>query len=982
MTEKLLKALRLSERENYRPLPFWSWNGNLEADELKRQIEWMCDKGFGGFFMHARSGLQTEYLSEKWFDCIKLCCDEAKKRNMQAWAYDENGWPSGFAGGKLLADEKNRDCYILHSVGELDPNASVSYIIDTDELVRVSAGEASAGREYLNLKIKTAVSTTDILNPDVVDRFLNETHQKYKENFGGNLGGGICGFFTDEPQYQRWHIPYTHMLEGYFKEHYGEDVFDGLGLLFLKKNGYRRFRYRYWKAMQQLMLENFAKKIYLWCENAGVQLTGHFVQEDTIGYQMTGCAGVMPFYEYEHIPGIDCLGRGSENSLPSRQVYSAAAQTGKKRILTESFGCCGWDISPEELGRILGFQFVNGVNLLCHHLIPYAENGSRKRDFPAHYSPFNPWVEDGLSEFNTAFTNLGYLLGESEERVNVAVLHPLRSAYFDYDRERENDGFGIEPLENSLRELCQTLEKRNIAYHFLDETLLSQLGFAENGRIGCGKRKYEYLIIPPIQTMDKTTEEIIRKFAESGGKMLLAGSKPEYLEAESYDYSYLKSNCSLDEITSGQPYSVKNQNTELFSTMRFFKDFSFLFVQNGSATEQYEQTFDFGGKYHSFDRIDPVSLKIKNVPLKISLDKNEFALLVPSEKKIITAQEPQTVDLYFSGAAVDFKENYLVMDKPCVSKDGINFSEPRFVYEIFNSVTEERYEGKLFLRYDFDVEAVPDTVFLRAEECSVGNTSLNGKKLVFEEEKGWNKHFYRADIGKLVKKGANCCLVELDWKWNESVHYALFGEGVTESLKNSLIFENEIEPVVICGKFGVYSEKGFSKSCNRSFLRSDGFYIGKIPETVTEPITDGFPFFAGKLRFSKTFVFENTDISLNIPGNFQMAFLRINGKDTEKLIFGRKLDASGLIMRGENLIEAEITVGNRNLLGPHHYTGDKYEDISPEKFELTGDLLGKWINGENKYYHPDYDLLRLYTEDISENQVTLNLAEKYAFRAV
>ena len=189
MTEKLLKALRLSERENYRPLPFWSWNGNLEADELKRQIEWMCDKGFGGFFMHARSGLQTEYLSEKWFDCIKLCCDEAKKRNMQAWAYDENGWPSGFAGGKLLADEKNRDCYILHSVGELDPNASVNYIIDTDELVRVSAGEASAGREYLNLKIKTAVSTTDILNPDVVDRFLNETHQKYKENFGGNLGG-------------------------------------------------------------------------------------------------------------------------------------------------------------------------------------------------------------------------------------------------------------------------------------------------------------------------------------------------------------------------------------------------------------------------------------------------------------------------------------------------------------------------------------------------------------------------------------------------------------------------------------------------------------------------------------------------------------------------------------------------------------------------------------------------------------------------
>ena len=38
-------------------VPFWSWNGTLEEDELKRQIDLMIDKGIYGAFMHARAGI-------------------------------------------------------------------------------------------------------------------------------------------------------------------------------------------------------------------------------------------------------------------------------------------------------------------------------------------------------------------------------------------------------------------------------------------------------------------------------------------------------------------------------------------------------------------------------------------------------------------------------------------------------------------------------------------------------------------------------------------------------------------------------------------------------------------------------------------------------------------------------------------------------------------------------------------------------------
>lgn len=95
-----------------RPVPFWSWNDKLEPDELRRQIGAMQDAGMGGFFMHARGGLETEYLSEDWFRAVEASVDEAKKRGMQAWCYDENGWPSGFAGGKLLENPENWAHYL------------------------------------------------------------------------------------------------------------------------------------------------------------------------------------------------------------------------------------------------------------------------------------------------------------------------------------------------------------------------------------------------------------------------------------------------------------------------------------------------------------------------------------------------------------------------------------------------------------------------------------------------------------------------------------------------------------------------------------------------------------------------------------------------------------------------------------------------------------------------------------------------------
>ena len=62
--------------------------------------------GFGGFFMHSRTGLDTAYLSDEWFKAIDSCINEAEKSGMLAYLYDEDRWPSGAAGGFVTSNDR------------------------------------------------------------------------------------------------------------------------------------------------------------------------------------------------------------------------------------------------------------------------------------------------------------------------------------------------------------------------------------------------------------------------------------------------------------------------------------------------------------------------------------------------------------------------------------------------------------------------------------------------------------------------------------------------------------------------------------------------------------------------------------------------------------------------------------------------------------------------------------------------------------
>lgn len=923
----------------YRCIPFWSWNDELDEKGLVEQVEWMNENGVGGFFMHARGGLKTEYLGEKWFDCIKACSERAEELGMEAYAYDENGWPSGFVGGKLLDDIENHDRYLTYNVGAYDENALVSYDMSGAGLRRVT----QPCENCLNVYQHYAASTADILNPEVVDKFIAMTHEEYKKRDTYNLKG----FFTDEPQYYRWGTSYTKMLVPYFEKEYGEDILDGLGLLFVEKEGYRAFRYKYWKAMQALMLENFGKKIYDWCDERGYKLTGHYVEESSLGAQMWCCAGCMPFYEYEHIPGIDWLGRNAWKSIAGTQVASVAAQLGKKQVITETYGCCGWDVTPQELKEIAEVQYVDGVNLMCQHLLPYTEHGQRKRDYPAHYSKVNPWVRKNFKEFNDYFSLLGKMLAESEALVNTAILHPIRSTYFNYKRDVE--GHCIAELDKGFYAVEEEISWRQIPHHYLDETLLAKYGKVEGKQLIMGKCAYDFIVLPKIYTMDKTTEKLLREFVNAGGRVLLTDEKPTYLEGEEYNYDYLESNVTWAEISAAQPYTAAKAEN-LYSCMR--KDAegnTFIYALNLGADMDVAFTVQGATSFRSYDILKD---EYTVIGTKVHFDKGQSYILYPCNEAPVAKKALKPLVLGKEFTVVGEPQNYLFLDYIRYSKDGKTYSEPLHHMGIFDILLKERYAGDLYLKYEANVDVLPENCMLLAEDTNTVWVEVNGERVERCGSSEVETPLYKYDVANKLRKGKNEIVVMMKYFQSEQVYYALFGENVTESLKNCLAYDSDIEAVALKGTFGVYGD--FTPGEKANVVLGENFRIGMQTKTVTDLVEQGYPFFSGDIVLKQTVTVEDTERELVIDGRFQLLEVKVNGVDFGMWMFGKRLDISKALKVGENEIELVLTVGNRNLLGAFHTPQQEDFSVGPYTWERTG----TWTDGKSPAVVDSYALVK------------------------
>jgi len=962
---ELRECLRSDMRE-YQSIPFWSWNDKLEPEKLRQQIRDMKAAGIGGFFMHARGGLLTEYMGEEWFQAVEASIDEARKQNMDAWCYDENGWPSGFAGMKLLEDKNNWEHYITYKeIDWFDPEAMACYKLRGGNLIRVYEGAADcAVYDHQNS------SVVDILNPEIVRKFLDETHEKYYERFKDAFGKTMAGFFTDEPQYFRWDTAYSPCVLPLYKSRYGEDLMDVLGALFADCNQSDRTRYRYWLLMNELYTENFAGQIYRWCEAHNCQLTGHAIEERNLFWQMICCAGIMPFYEYEQKPGMDWLGRGIDTEIAPRQVSSVAQQLGKKHVMTETFACAGWDVTPRELKRIAEWQYVNGVNQMCQHLYPYSIRGQRKRDYPAFYSEHNPWTTQ-FKHFNDYFTALGYMLSESREEADVAVIHPIHSAYFTYKR---NEAHSVDELDASFAALVEKLGAANIGHHYVDEYLLAKHGTAMNGKLIMGQCAYSKVVVPDMKGIDGTTLRTLRKFVAQGGKLYLAGQCPTHVDGEEARVG-LVSNIGFEDLKNTACY-IDNENTEIRSTLRRAAFGDFIYAVNLSETETYEvaytakapgaRKFDLEERNYAPVYYEKTEDGVK-IPLCLKPGDSVVIMLDEGEAGEKVCLKDAAVTTGLTGKIVAADKNTLTLDYAALSYDGVEYTDMLPIMAVSDRLLRGKTDQKVYLKFRFTVAEKVADLRLEAEKMNAVAVYLNGEKLELDGPGSLDTPFASADVAGKVNVGENEVVFEIDYYQPKQVYdvfngvYYEHSDG-TESLINCLSYVTDIEAIYLRGDFGVKCGAYTPDKKNTLTTTAPFAIVPSVKDVALDKLTEaGYPFFGGAMTFDIQLDAAGDEKQLTLGGRFAVAKISINGSDEKMLMMYDNCDVTGLFKAGRNDVRVTIISSYRNVFGPFHDRDTDPFGVGPDTFAR----YGSWEDGKSRRYVDRYSFVHFGVDSIT-----------------
>lgn len=319
------------------------WQHGESEEVLREEIARMDEAGIHSFIAEARP--HPDYLGPGWWRDMEILVDEAKRRGMKMWIFDDGLYPSGCA-NNLIAErfpqytKRYLDCRYIDAIGPLRGSSfwAGGFVEDGEDLLAVVCGRRSDQMDQIDpisLQVLTQGVRDDILWWDVPEgdwrifllvktprggedytkryldplsreataRYLELIHEQHYQHLGAEFGKTIAGFFTDEPRFgssaSYYALPGRTDIVLPWTDGLLDDLAAKAGGL---ENAVRLlpslwygappaspdFRYHYMDVVSKRFAENFIGQMGRWCRDRGVKLIGHFVEENgshaRIGY--------------------------------------------------------------------------------------------------------------------------------------------------------------------------------------------------------------------------------------------------------------------------------------------------------------------------------------------------------------------------------------------------------------------------------------------------------------------------------------------------------------------------------------------------------------------------------------------------------------------------------------------------------------------------------------------------------------------------
>jgi len=497
----------------FSPAYFWMWNGRLDAKELCSQLEDMHAHGLRNVCIHPfpkgfrdwfPTDMDPDYLTEGYLDAFAKVVRRAGELGMHAYLYDEGGWPSGGACGRVVASDPD---------GRFTPR----------EIVRGRDGKLSVvARTYPKGRAKFP----SLIERGTTQRFMDITHEAYAKSLGDALGSTVRIAFTDEPD-----MPYggagprfvwTSDFSDEFSRRKGYDIMPHVPALLADKartnSALAQVRIDVMDVKADLFVERYLAPIRGWCRAHGMMSGGHLNNEDDPERALDRSHGsLLRSLRTMDVPGVDVIWRqlfpadgdtpAKVNPFP-RYAASAMHQNGGRFALSESFGIFGDSVSPAQMKWIVDYQMVRGINLFVFAYLAQSNAKQWMTLFEPHAGPAAPYW-DFQPHFFRYVERTSRFISQGRPGAETVVLLNTR-AFWAGAKEAE-------AAAKAHYAVASELDAMNCDYDFAEDRDLANAAISPGGKLRIGAMEYGAVVLPTEEWVLSGAKDKIAKFAAAGG---------------------------------------------------------------------------------------------------------------------------------------------------------------------------------------------------------------------------------------------------------------------------------------------------------------------------------------------------------------------------------------------------------------------------------------------------------------------------------
>jgi hypothetical protein len=494
----------------------------------------MCyylEQGLGGVVCNVAF---DEYLrSERNWQTLLAAVRQSEQLGLVVWLYDEHGYPSGAAGGLVLAENPQYEAQELAFDGKRDEPFVVRPAYEHTH----ANNNYHASRRYANL-----------IDDRAVRSFVSQTHEAYWQRLQPFFGKTIQAAFTDEPSLIAVNlgsipeparsrvpvvdppdpearplpsVPWGYDLAERYQERYGEELLPTRRSLFEGDSPEdRQVRRQYWSLIADLISDRYFGALQRWCAAHGIASSGHSLLEEALLHHVPLEGNGLKALTRMDIPGLDMLSSDPEAVIHSGWMTaalpcSAAMLTGRRRVMTEvsDFSQKMGNAGPAKLAEMqatAGWQATWGVT-----------------DFTLYY---------GLRDRSTAdyraycdfVGRLNAVLKPARPTPDVLLYYPVYDLWAEYlptaePLRLESQSARAQALVTSFSRIGQTLQRGQVPFSLIDHEWLASATVRLDGRLAVGEQAYQALILPEAVELPAEAATVVEAFRRGGGRVLSDG---------------------------------------------------------------------------------------------------------------------------------------------------------------------------------------------------------------------------------------------------------------------------------------------------------------------------------------------------------------------------------------------------------------------------------------------------------------------------